>query len=124
VRIALGIYVLIMVLLGAGCAVPNLGTRQFEDVAALLDNPAVQSTLERWAASSDVTNPSMYVKIGGIYEMGMNGVIVRGKAAGSVGKSGMDPDLYERFMEIADRFDQLLPAIGEINDSPPTEGGT
>jgi len=107
-RIAAGIGVLLLALT-AGCNLPNLGTRQFEDVAALLENPAVQSTLERWAATSDVTNPSMYVKIGGIYEMGVNGVIVRGDVAGSVGKSGMDPDLYERFMEIADRFDQLFP---------------
>ena len=60
-----------------------MGGLPVKDFAKMLDSPAVQATLEKWAGRSDITNPTVgfYFVTGG--EVRLTGVIIRGEMEGS-----------------------------------------
>lgn len=73
-----------------GCAGPGLMSTVTSDVAMLLDKPAVQATLDKWAAQADVTNPRLSFVCGTIFEVRTDGVIVRADLTGDA-EHGIPP---------------------------------
>ena len=104
---ALGGFIGVLILLvQQGCLVGCQGTRGLfsttgDDMARFLESPAVQTTLDKWSARADLTNPRFGVLWGTIGEARIDGVIVRGEAAGSGAHSGIDPVLYKWLVDIA-----------------------
>jgi hypothetical protein len=97
---SVGLLVLVLFILSllGGCAGPGLLSSVSNDIKELLKEPAVQATLQSYAARTDITNPTagFYFVTGG--ELRLTGVIVRGEIGGS-GPGGIDPALYEQFLK-------------------------
>lgn len=66
-----------------GCNTAGLASPIFQDMANLLDKPAVKETLQNWSATADVTNPAIgfYWVTGG--EIRATGMVWRGSATGA-----------------------------------------
>lgn len=69
----------------SGCTGPGLMSSVTSDMKDLLKDPAVQQTLQNWAANADVTNPSVGFRIINGGELYFTGVIVRGAMTGGGG---------------------------------------
>jgi len=98
------------------------GCNPMHEMRLMLENPGVQSTLEKWSLEGDFTNPSIgfFLVNGG--ELRATGVIARGDISGNVGSRGVDPDLLRTLTEIAvewQRFKATLDADArsEIEDA-------
>jgi hypothetical protein len=98
-----------------GCAGPGLLSGVSSDIVRALDNPAVQKTLEKWAAETDLSNPEVEVYMKTSFGVRAIGVIVRGEMSGQAGTRGIegaplrDVDLIEPF----DIDDGELDGLGE-----------
>ena len=82
-----------------------------------MQEPGVQSTIERWSGEVDVTNPRVSGLLGTILELRADGVITRGEMQGSR-TGGLDPALLKELIEMAnerriDNGEEPLPGVAE-----------
>lgn len=70
-------------------------------IKSLLAEPAVQATLQDWAAKGSAHNPRIGGQMVTGFEIFTIGVDVEGDISGSAGTSGLDPALLEKLTEIA-----------------------
>lgn len=89
------------------------GCLTFDPIGQLdkaLSNPAVQATLDEWAARGSLHNPRIGGQITTGFEVYTIGVDVEGNISGDARSAGIDPALLEKLVEIAKERGYVPPA--------------
>jgi len=88
--------------LSMGCQTPE------DRFITIMNSPAVQSTLESWAAEGEVINPEVRGEFGTFVSFTVDGVTSRYNISGDA-DAGSDPDKYAKFVEIAKANGIVIP---------------
>lgn len=73
-------------------------------IGILLEKPAVQSTLDKWAVRGSIQNPRVGGILGTSFELYLIGMDAQAEASGDVRSPGIDAETLNRLTIIAERL--------------------